>query len=190
MRARRSISIMAIAVGLLAGAAVGATAQQEAVPQVPTAFSGHLECGPEVRHGTDTSETFETGDGRLFHTASHGYAWQPSGTMSDPRLEGTYYLAFEWDEYLSPGAPGWVRLGAGTWRIENDEGAWQGSLTNAWLSDGPEAAASTVLEGEGAYEGLRVLWQEQDDWDACSWDVRGLIVEGEPPAVPEAFIPG
>jgi hypothetical protein len=186
MRAARSISIMAITVGLMAGSAAGVTAQ-EAGPGVPTEFSGHLACGPEVRHGTDTSETLEIGDAQVRHGGSHGYAWQPSGTMSDPRLTGTYYVAFEWDEYLPPGAPGRVRIGAGTWRIENDEGAWQGSVTNAYLSDGAEAAASAVLTGEGAYEGMSVLWQEQDDWDACTWDVRGLIIEGGPPAVPEPF---
>jgi hypothetical protein len=34
-----------------------------------------------------------------------------------------------------------------------------------------------------------VLWEEQADWDACIWDVRGLIIEEEPPAAPEAYIP-
>jgi hypothetical protein len=46
-----------------------------------------------------------------------------------------------------------------------------------------------VLTGEGAYEGMSVLWEEVGHWDACSWDVRGLIVEGDPPAVPEVYIP-
>jgi hypothetical protein len=189
MRAHRSISIMAIAIGMMAGSAAGVTAQEGVTTQLPTEFSGHLECGPEVRRGTDASETLRVGDDQVRHSGSHGYAWQPIGTMSDPRLEGTYSISFEWDEYLPPGAPGPVRVAAATWRIENDEGAWQGSLTDAYLSDGPGAAGSAVLVGEGAYEGMSALWQEQGDWDACTWDVRGLITEGGPPAVPEVYIP-
>ena len=189
MRACRSISVTAIAVGVMVCSAAGVAAQDDSAGGVPTEFSGHFECGPEVRHGTETSEMLEVGDDQVRHSGSHGYAWQPSGTMNDPRLEGTYFVSFEWDEYLPPGAPRSVRIGAGTWRSENDGSAWQGSLTNSYLADGPDASASTVLVGEGAYEGLIALWEEQAHWDTCSWDVRGLIIEGGPPAVPEPFIP-
>jgi hypothetical protein len=181
---------MAIAIGLSACALTVAAAQEEDVAgSPPVEFTGHIECGPEVRHGIDSSETLQVGDDQVRHSGSHGYAWQPIATMSDPRMEGTYNLSFEWDEYLPPGAAGYVRIGAGTWRIENEEGAWQGSHTSAYLSDSADTAASTVLSGEGAYEGLSVLWQEQADWDACTWDVRGLIIEGGAPAVPEVYIP-
>ena len=181
---------MAIALGLLAGSAVAAAAQEDdAAANPPVEFTGHIECGPEVRHGTDSSEVLQVGDDQVRHSGSHGFAWRPSATMSDPRLEGTYFLSFEWDEYLPPGVTNAMRVGAGTWRIENEEGAWHGSLTSVYLSDSPDTAASTVLTGEGAYDGLSVLWEEQADWEACTWDVRGLIVEGDPPAVPEVYIP-
>ncbi len=186
MKGSRSILGTAIAFGLMAGSTAAVTAQGEGTVSPPVEFTGHLACGPEVRHGTDTSETLEVGDGRVFHTGSRGYAWRPTATMSDPRLEGTYYGSIEWDEYR--GSEGTTRIGAGTWRIENAEGAWQGSHTHAWLSDGPDASASSVLIGEGAYEGLIALWEEVGHWDACSWDVRGLIVEGEPPAVPVPYV--
>jgi hypothetical protein len=186
MKGSRSIVGVAIALGLSGGSAMGVAAQEEA-PSVPVEFTGHIACGPEVRHGTDTSETLQVGDEQVRHSGSHGYAWQPTATMSDPRLEGDYYGSFEWDEY--GGSEGTTWVGAGTWRIENDEGAWQGSHTSAYLSDSPDASASGVLIGEGAYEGLVVLWEEVLHWDACSWDVRGLIVEGGPPAVPEPYVP-
>lgn len=186
MKGSRSIIGTTVALGLLAGSAVAVVAQEEGAAGVPVEFTGHLECGPEVRRGADTSEVLQVGDERVVHSSSHGYAWRPIVTaMSDPRLEGTYYGAFEWDEYR--GSEGTTRVGAGTWRIENEEGAWQGSLTHAWLSDRPDASASGVLTGEGAYDGLIALWEEVGHWDACSWDVRGLIVEGGPPAVPEPF---
>ena len=106
--------------------------------------------------------------------------------MSDPRLEGTYHFSGDFDEYR--GSEGTATIGAATWRIENAEGAWQGSLTHAWPSDSRDASASAVLVGEGAYEGLLVFWGEVGHLGSCSWDVRGLIVEGEPPAAPEPFI--
>jgi diacylglycerol O-acyltransferase/trehalose O-mycolyltransferase len=188
MQGSRSIVAMSVALGLLAGSAVAVAAQTAGVaPSPPTEFTGHLVCGPEVRHGTETSETLEVGDGSVTHTSSHGYTWQPYATeMSDPRLEGTYSGSIEWDEYQ--GAEGTTRIGATTWRIENEEGAWQGSHASAWLADSPDATASAVLIGEGAYEGLIALWEEVGHWDACSWDVRGLIIEGGPPAVPEPYV--
>jgi hypothetical protein len=187
MKGPRSIIATAIALGLLAGSAVGVTAQEGDATSVPVEFTGHIACGPEVRHGTDTSETLQVGDEQVRTSSSHGYAWRPVATaMSDPRLQGTYYGSFEWDEYR--GAAGTTRIGAGTWRIENEEGAWQGSHTSAYLADSPDASASAVLIGEGAYEGLIALWEEVGHWDACSWDVRGLILEGDPPAVPEPYV--
>jgi len=42
--------------------------------------------------------------------------------------------------------------------------------------------------GEGAYEGLTAIWESVVHIEGlCDWDVRGLIIAGEPPAVPEAF---
>jgi len=188
MKGSRSIISTAIALGLLAGSTIAVAAQEEDVAaSPPVEFTGQLVCGPEVRTGTEEWIPDAAGSSAGL-SRSHGYAWRPIATeISDPRLEGTYYLSFEWDEYR--GSEGTKRIGAGTWRIENEEGAWQGSYTQAWLSDSPDASASTVLSGEGAYEGLSVLWEEQANWDACSWDVRGLIIEGGPPAVPEVYIP-
>jgi hypothetical protein len=185
MKRSHSIIGASIAISLVAGSGPGVMGQEEMVGLPPVEFRGHIECGPEVRTGSETwlpdAEGSDTGVFR-----SRGYAWNPFTTaMSDPRLAGTYYVSYEWDEYRGDGAP--VRIGAATWRIENEEGAWQGSLTDAYLSDGEGASASTVLIGEGAYEGLIVLWEEVAHFDDCVWDVQGLIVEGAAPTAPEAF---
>ncbi len=94
----------------------------------PVGFTRHLDCGPEVRAGSD-----ETVDGggpiRIRHRE---WAWQPSGRMSDPRLEGTYLLTYDSDDYRDPAG---ISVGAGTWRIENSDGAWQGSFTNLQYPD-------------------------------------------------------
>ena len=57
----------------------------------PTEVSGHIECGPEVLSGTYESMSLPlTDDQTLLVGQTRGYAWQPTATMSDPRLEGTY----------------------------------------------------------------------------------------------------
>jgi hypothetical protein len=45
---------------------------------------------------------------------------------------------------------------------------------------GSAIRATTLLSGEGAHEGLTVIWETETRWDACAWDVRGLIVDGVP----------
>ncbi len=128
MRTIRSISAMAIAIGALAASTVGVRGQGDQAPRPPTEFSGHIECGPEVSHGTDRRESFETGDGQVVRVTSRGWAWQPyQTTMSDPRLQGTYQLAYDSDQVTRAGTSG-AAVGSGTWRIVNDDGAWQGSF--------------------------------------------------------------
>ena len=188
MKGLRSRSMTAIALGLLAGSTIGVSAQEEEAEVSPPAeVSGHIDCGPEVRSGSSDPEVYPLAEGPLIIERTHGYAWQPSATMSDPRLEGTYYISYDDDAYTYPGAT-FDRLGTGTWRIENEEGAWQGSYTNAGLTDGTMTTATSVLIGEGAYAGLSVFWETSGDWNACTWDVRGLIIEGEVPAAPQPFI--
>jgi hypothetical protein len=185
MKGLRFTVMAVIAVGLLAGPAVGVTAQDEAAPAVPVEFTGHIVCGPEVRTGMTDVPLSET---ETSVVQNRGWAWQPSATMSEPRLVGTYYYAYDGDEYRTEGVTGVPSVGSGTWRIENDEGAWQGSHTSAGFSDGTFSKATTILNGEGAYEGWTVIWEEQHDGPTCTWDVRGVIIEGEVPAAPEPFI--
>ena len=77
-------------------------------------------------------------------------------------------------------------MGSGIWRIENEAGALQGSFVKADYPD-HGTTVSSALVGEGGYEGLTAIWESVLNPD-CSWDVRGLIIEGEPPAVPEPYV--
>ena len=166
MRQVRSVTMSAIVMALLIGSAVDVVAQEEAPP---AEFTGHIECGPAVRL-SDTEP-----------------AWQQPATMSDPRLEGTYYYS-EATRTFGEALPA-IAAAAGTLRIENDEGAWQGSMTYAYLSDGTGTTGSTVLVGEGAYEGLSAIWEERFLLPGCgAADVRGLIIEGEVPVAPEPYV--
>jgi hypothetical protein len=96
--------------------------------------------------------------------------------MNDRCLQGTYTIAFDDDYY--PGSE--TRVGSGCWRIENDAGAWEGSYMTFFPPHGSAIRATTLLSGEGAHEGLTVIWETETRWDACAWDVRGLIVDGVP----------
>jgi hypothetical protein len=105
--------------------------------------------------------------------------------MSDPRLEGDYYISYDSNDYESSTV---TSVGTGTWRIENGEGAWQGSFTNIKYPDST-TVVSTTLVGEGAYEGLTALWESTNRRPVeCAWAVRGLILEGDVPAAPEPYL--
>ena len=160
MRGPRSMLTVAVAVGLLAGTTVGVTAQSVGAAAAPAEFTGHIECGPDIGPNQ----------------------WQQSATNSDARLEGTYYYSEAYAEEPASGAA------AGTLRIENADGAWQGSMVYVYLRDGTATTGSTVLVGEGAYEGLSAIWEERMLMPRCAADVRGLLFEGEAPAAPAAFV--
>jgi hypothetical protein len=184
MMGSRSIIGTAIAIGLLTGSAVGVMAQEDAAVSPPREFTGHIVCGPEVRTGTLESVAAADDSGSAL-SRTRGYAWETSATMSDPRLEGTYYISYDTDEYRGPG--GTTTIGSGTWRIENEEGAWQGSYLHA---DDPDYATTVwmPLVGEGDFDGLTALWESvYNPSGLCSWDVRGVIIDGDPPAAPEPY---
>jgi hypothetical protein len=165
-----------LAIGLLGGSTPGVAAQDGSTPpQAPVAFTGHVVCGDQVRESM-----VQLGAPPIMN---RGGAWNPSATMSDPRLEGDYYISFDDDQYV--GVPG-PDVGAGTWRIENELGAWQGSYTVLALGN-RSSVVTTPLAGEGAYEGLTAIWESTYDPVACEWDVWGAIIEGEVPAAPEPF---
>ena len=113
--------------------------------------------------------------------------------MSDPRLDGTVTWAWDEDEYRGASAAA-ARVGSGTLRIENDEGAWEGSFHSAHLTKTGWATVVLPLAGEGAYVGQTALWEL--DYEAsmpegrCGWHVRGLVVTAaDLPAGPEAAGP-
>ena len=159
--------------------AVASPIPSAAAAQPPVAFSGSIVCGSPVRTGVD-----EAAAGGPVRLRTRGWAWQPTATMSDPRLAGDYYISYDSDDYESDAV---TSVGSGTWRIENDDGAWQGSFTNIKYPDST-TVVSSALVGEGAYRGLTAVWESTNLRPlACAWEVRGLILWGDVPAAPEAY---
>lgn len=181
MRGSRMVAIAALAVGLLAGTAVLVVAQEGQAPQSPAEFDGRVRCGPPVRPGT--TSTIDLGDGTVLSRDRDG-AWRQVADVSDSRLEGTWYHTWEADQYVEPDESSRSGVSVGTWRIENEDGAWQGGAVEADLADGTRLSGLTVLVGEGAYEGLTAFVGLQDVKGACAVDIRGLIVEDVPAIEP------
>ncbi len=92
---------------------------------------------------------------------------------TDPRLAGVMIVGDDQNQWaLQP------MLETLTLRISNDDGAWQGSFIGT--REGSQfGAASVVLVGEGAYEGL-YAWMDMSEVFA----VDGVIFAAPPPEAP------
>jgi hypothetical protein len=171
-------------------------AQPAAVAQPPTEFTACIEGGPDVHRGTEEQVVVPVSDGEMTITQSRDFTFRQSLTSeSAPRLEGTLYQAWDQDEYNLPGdeastgimggRPTGVSIVAFTNRIENDEGAWEGSAVMLNSPDGTTYVGPMVMTGEGAYEGLTAIIAFDGDtfWEGdCV--VSGYIIEGSIPALP------
>jgi hypothetical protein len=139
------------------------TAGQEAAEPASAAWvTGTGSIPVEVEAGTET----QVGD--VLQT--RGLVFTDEMAMSDPRVSGAGTGTWNQDAYA-----GDVGISWGTYRLENKAGAWEGTFTSA---DGPVAASSGFLVGEGGYEGLTYYWH-QDIGDEIS--VVGIIFPGDPP---------
>ncbi len=159
-----------LAIGLLGGS-VGVVAAQDAEP--PIEFTGRLSFGPQV--GPGTQERVEGRNeirGSVFST--------PVAAMSDPRLDGAWTRTNNLDQYDEPSVLTWQAL----WRVETEDGAWAGIETPIVFSDGSRSTTTAVLVGEDGYEGLTAVIEFEQGGDA--WDLRGFIIDGEMPPLPEA----
>jgi DNA-directed RNA polymerase specialized sigma24 family protein len=73
----------------------------------------------------------------------------------------------------------------GTFRLETDEGAWEGVMSGFW--DRHETRASGWLRGEGAYTGLSLYLESVIDHAGGPAEMVGAIVPGDPPSDPPTF---
>jgi len=95
--------------------------------------------------------------------------------MSDPRVSGVGHVIIDADDYGAETGPEW-----GTFRLENDEGAWQGPVSGFHSSADSHVAG--WLQGEGAYAGLSYYYEIVLDHDGyASAAVTGIIYPGDPP---------
>jgi len=177
------ISILAI--GLLAGSAVGVAAQDEeaaAEPSTPAKVTGTIdaEASDLVQEPTETvvDGTLEVRDGVFA-----GDRFE----MDDPRLTGTANVAFNVDVHK---ASDFIDIGSQTlaMRIENEAGSWSGQGTSGFHGGAtiPEDEAfqldTWLLTGADAYEGLSAYLVVDGTEDPPT--VEGVIFAGELPPFP------
>ena len=158
----------AIAIGLLAGSAIGVAAQDEtSEPANPVEFTGKISFGPCEPYTTERLP------GKTEHRGEHYCRLGLVEPFSDSRLVGDYYVWNYRDEH--DGGPTVFRT---AFSIVNDDGAWRGVPV---VSMGP--TKTDVLIGDGAYEGLTAI--ATVDLNGEIWDWRGWIIEGDVPPLPE-----
>ena len=198
MKGLKTATISILAIGLLAGSAVGVAAQDEAAEADPAgavADKGQWGCDEVIR----PLARFEHGD-----VASLAVTVElPVLKMSDPRLDGvTIWGAIRsiWgpdpeSPFEVEGVPynGEIVTNVSTVRIETDDGAWQGGFIDAGNFGKRGLRGPLVLLGEGDYEGFSVIMDPQASsakklQETCGsgWNVRGFVVEGGMPTAPDA----
>ena len=157
-------------------------AQPATAAQPPSAFTACITPGPVVHEGTEEQIVAPSPDGEMTIDQLRGVTYRQSlSSVSDPRLEGTLYQAWDEDTYTLPGNEPGPNIVTFTDRIENDEGAWQGSVVMLRFPD-DTASVQMVMVGEGAYEGLTAIVAFEEFGEGCM--VRGYIIEGSVPAPP------
>jgi hypothetical protein len=188
VRAIKTSIISILAIGLLAGSAVGVAAQEEeAAAEEPTGtayFTGTL-----ITEGTVVVEPDENiVDGVL---EVRGVVIEDEAIeTSDPRMSGSLSRALNANVHKVSDFVD-VVVEAATWRIENEHGSWSGQ-GGALIHGGggiPRDEATNLdtilLTGEGAYEGLTAYVLA--DWTEDPVAVEGAVLVGELTPLPEAL---
>ena len=170
MRTVKATITSILALGLLAGSAVGVAAQDESGEALaPALISGKLDNGWEVLSGDSALV-----DGALRES---GVVTSEVEMMSDPRLTGTLTIDFT-KQFFD------VRLDTdlvwGTVLIENDDGAWEGILrgTSDLEADGAQVSYYELV-GSGAYDGLSAIVFETWGEEPIDTLWSGIIFPGD-----------
>jgi len=189
VRAIKTSVISILAIGLLAGSAVGVAAQEEeaaAEPTTPTKVAGTIEGGGDVVQ--EPTETVVDGVLEVRDFVLVGDALE----MDDPRLTGSISVTFSADVHKVNDFED-VVLETVEMRIDNDDGSWTGQGTSL-LHDGAEIPDEDAINlgtlpmtGSGAYEGLSAYLFTDFTEDPPT--VEGVIYEGELPPFPELPAP-
>ena len=140
--------------------------------------------------GTWTEDISDSGE--LIFTPRPGYVETLDNESfaimeaSDPRISGTRTQvlngrAFPVDEQAGIFAP----VYSGVVRIENEDGAWAGTL-DGYINGADKGREWNRLEGEGAYEGLTAVFRWIEEGDAY----EGVIIPGVPPNHPAPIAAG
>ena len=175
MRAIRTTTISILAVGLLAGSAVGVAAQDGEAADGATSFTGNSR---ESLYVSDPPPV-ATPDGMDVGTE---WVIQLRWVTTDPRLTGQATATTNW--VVDEGEDGFTYLGAHTYELSNDGGSWLGSGTH--LAKPLGVNGNAVLVGQDGYDGLTAYIVFVDN-DAGHNDMIGTIIPIAMPEAPEPY---
>lgn len=173
--------IAALSVGSVSVSVVAQSAEP-AVPAPIVSFTGRSSLVP----CEEATPVFGTVDGVV---QTRGMDCHGTITATDPRFEGTYLVASNADRYPTSVFRSSLTVETVVRRVENADGAWQGSATitaddmPASGEDGTIATETVVFTGEGAYAGLTAVVVFMPFVNAT---LRGVIFPGSPPPPPPA----
>ena len=108
-------------------------------------------------------------------TQVRGQTIESDDTLNDPRVTGRGLVTLNADVHEN------VAASWGTYRLENADGAWEGTFTGGGPWDGHTTAVSGWLIGSGAYAGYTYYFHVYGP-SVLSGTVDGIIFEGSPPA--------
>ena len=176
MRAIRNATISILIVGLVAGTAVGVTAQDEAgtEPVEVTGRATFVVSEPLVDPVmSETSDGIRVGDGMVVV-----HIWD----TDDPRLDGeaTRTVNFRSDTDFSSGIESEAVV------LTNAGGSWVG---DGWGYGGAEldGGGFSALSGRDGYEGLSAFIVRGPN-EGDGWALNGIIFPSERPPVPEPYV--
>jgi hypothetical protein len=175
--------ISVIAIGLLAGSAMGAAAQNDEATVLETPLYYTWTAG---RPASEIAGEFDQDAIEMRGLVVEGIPIE----ASDPRLSGLFYAAINGNGENSTSGAG--QLESRSYRLVMDDGAWTGSGTYVVAGDpsagGPPAIVreTMVMTGDGAYEGL-VMFVTGDYRESTAGEAVILSVGVPPvPDVPDA----
>ena len=190
MRAIKTTTISILAIGLLAGSAVGVAAQDEEAEAEAASGSSYFTgtftaAWPPVDEGTETmgSDGFSITRGMVLA--------EEAIETSDPRVSGSLSRVLNFDVHTlaeKEKGPEFLEHFAEAWRLENEGGSWTGLGTgfiHAGAVDEPTDLVTVLLTGEGGYEGLTAYVFVDATQDPIA--VEGGVFTGE--AVPAPDLP-
>lgn len=107
-------------------------------------------------------------------------------TMSDPRVSGSWFNAYNHDCYGVETEQAFCVF-RGTRVLDGPDGGWDCTWTGLELvAENTGLPISGICPGTGGYEGLTYVFQHSGSMVGAS--IRGVIYEGEPLPYPEAII--
>jgi hypothetical protein len=158
------------------------SASEGSTASAPGEFEVCIPTNNTLRAGTDQQVVVAHSEGDMTVARQRGYTWSGSHTATDERFSGTHFYSWDGDSYTLASGDEGPQVAAEGLRIENDDGAWQGSGATATLPDGTSGSSPLVMTGEGAYKDLTavLLWIDGD----CFLNLRGIVIDFPETPVP------